>query len=71
MSKQCEWILKFLRGRDWTSPTEIGNEYSYYLGVPGYHSSWASPKCLSLVKEGLLERNKRGWYKLVGNSFLR
>lgn len=55
-----DFIILFLKGRDWTSPTKIGESW----GV-GYHSAWASPKCKKLVKIGLLKRNKKGWYKLT------
>jgi len=53
-------ILYYLKGKDWTSPSKIGTD----LKGAEFHSAWASPKCLSLVKHGLLKRNKKGWYKL-------
>ena len=53
-----DWILEFLKGKDWTSPTEIGDRYG------GKGSMWASPKCKKLVEQGLLERSDRGWYRL-------
>ncbi len=60
----CEkWIVDFLKGKCWTSPTRIGNAY----GGGQCHSSWASPKCLRLVEMGLLERDDRGWYRLKGD----
>lgn len=54
-----DFILKYLRGKEWTSPTEIGKAYR-----KGLHSAWASPRCRKLVEKGLLERNAKGWYKL-------
>ena len=60
ISNQGREILKFLEGKSWTSPTEIGHT----LKGEGYHSQWASPKCLLLVRQGLLKRNKKGWYRL-------
>ena len=59
-TKTENYILEYLKGRDWTSPTQIGQSYAI-----GYHSSWASPKCKSLVKKGYLKRNEKGHYKLV------
>ena len=57
-----ERIMRFLQGKDWTSPTDIGN------GLNRYHSAWASPKCLALVKLGALERNEKGHYRIVPNN---
>lgn len=63
-----EFILGYLEGKDFTSPTEIGKAYgwqTYGDHGRGYHSSWASPHCLALVKQGKLERNPKGWYRLA------
>jgi hypothetical protein len=49
--------LKWLKGKDFTPPTEIGHLF-------GGHSSIGSPICLSLVKLGLLERSPKGYYKI-------
>lgn len=57
MTAEQRWILAFLKGKDWTSPTEIGREYGRLTGSPYMHSAWASPKCLKMVEAGLLERN--------------
>jgi hypothetical protein len=56
-------ILQYVekRGSCYTSPTEIGRE----VGKMGRHSAWASPKCRRLTKYGLLERSKRGWYRIT------
>jgi len=42
------------------SPTELGRT----LKGGNYHSAWASPICLKMVKMGLLGRNKKGWYRI-------
>lgn len=71
VTEQEKWIIEYLTGRDWTSPSDIGWAHGDHLLEQGkcvgtgHHSSWASPKCLKLVKAGLLERNKRGRYRLV------
>lgn len=65
MTKTQQWIINYLQGKDWTSPTEIGAAYGAEHGKSGYHSSWASPKCLVLVQKGLLERSSRGFYRLT------
>lgn len=57
-------ILNFLSGRDWTSPTEIGNR----VWGPGHHSAAASPVCKRLVCYGLLDRNSSGHYRLTPNA---
>ena len=64
-----DFILQFLAGREFTSPSEIGEAYGAYKHGPlhaksGYHSAWASPKCKALVDEGVLERNSAGHYRL-------
>jgi hypothetical protein len=57
-------ILSFLRGREWTGPTDIARA----VGPPGSHSAWASPRCIRLVRKGLLERGgpRAGHYRLRG-----
>lgn len=59
---QQQKILDYLSGREWISPTELGEK----VGLKQYNSSssWASPKCLALVKSGHVTRNRRGQYKL-------
>ena len=54
-------VIGYLQGRDWTSPTELGR----VLWGKGHHSSSASPVCLRLVKEGKLERNTKGHYRIA------
>jgi len=62
-----DFILEYLKGKDyWTSPTLIGNAYGNTHGMSERGSSWASPKCIKLVKKGLLIRNGYGHYKLRG-----
>jgi hypothetical protein len=55
----AEAVLGYLKGRNWTSPTELGR----VIWGKGRHSSSASPTCLKLVKAGKLERNQRGHYR--------
>ena len=59
ITKTEQFVFEYLQKRagKWISPTEIGNAYK-----SGYHSSWASPKCLKLVKIGAIERNEDGHY---------
>lgn len=62
-------VLAFLEEvGDFVSPTKIG------LAVGGKtsgglhrHSAWASPICKRLLKNGLVTRNEKGWYKYVSN----
>ena len=67
--KPDEFILEYLKGKDFTSPTNIGEAYGafkhgYFHDRIGYHSAWASPRCKKLVEKGLLERNEFGHYRL-------
>lgn len=67
--KPDEFILEYLKGMDFTSPTEIGWAYGElkhgrFHDKTGYHSAWASPRCKKLVEKGLLERNEFGHYRL-------
>jgi len=63
-------ILNYLKEKDdWASPTDIA------MAIGGYtasglmrHSSWASPTCLSLVRQGILERNDKGHYRVKKNA---
>lgn len=59
-------VLRYLRGRDWTSPSQIGQDVWGW----GYHSASASPVCRRLVARGLLERNTRGHYRLTPTAEL-
>ncbi len=60
MLKTEQQVMDYLKGKDWTSPTEIGGSAFDSWG----HSAKASPVCLRMVKKGYLERNERGWYKI-------
>ncbi len=65
LTKNEEWIIEYLKGKDYVSPTIIGLEHAKAFGLLGlHHSCWASPICLRMVKEGLLLRNRKGHYKL-------
>ena len=67
-TKSQEFILRYLNGKGWTSPTQIGYAYGDTLhpsGFHNYHSAWASPKCRKLVKMGWLERNENGHYRRI------
>ena len=69
MMKPDEFILEYLEGRDFTSPSDIGEAYGIFKhgmfhNRIGYHSAWASPRCKKLVGKGLLERNELGHYRL-------
>ena len=54
--KVYDYLLRLSPG--YASPTQIARDV--YGGAAT--SSWASPKCLSLLKKGYVKRNKRGWY---------
>jgi len=60
LTERQKQVLGFLKGKDWTSPTEIGRE----VWGQGHHSSSASPVCKRLVKVGALERNDDGHYRI-------
>jgi len=58
--KREEIVYEYLKGRDWTSPTQIGRE------LFNSHSQVGSPICKRLVAKGLVERSKNGWYRIIG-----
>ena len=60
MTQRQQKVIEYLKGKDFTSPTEIGSD------LFGGHSSTASPICLKLVELGVLVRNAKGHYKLKG-----
>lgn len=61
-----QWITEYLKGKDYTSPTEIGRAHAQMFGINSlsHHSAWASPICRRMVEKGLLIRNDKGHYKL-------
>lgn len=64
-TKNEEWIIAYLKDKDYVSPSVIGLEHARTFGYRGvHHSCWASPICLRLVRKGVLIRNDRGHYKL-------
>ncbi len=63
LTESEQWIVDFLKAKDWTSPTEIGNARGK-IDRKDLHSSWASPKCKKLVDKGILERSENGRYRL-------
>lgn len=69
LTKNQEWIIDYLRGKDYVSPSVIGWAHAKAFGYSlSHHSSWASPICLKLVNLGILLRNERGHYKLNNNG---
>ena len=54
-----------MKGREWTSPTEIGMSFGKEYNKA---SGWASPKCLQFVADGIMERNDHGHYRLSESS---
>jgi hypothetical protein len=57
-----ERILEYLLEKgEWVSPTEIGK----MVGGGKWHSAWASPICLRLVRRGLLMLDKKGHCKAL------
>lgn len=66
LTKNEEWIVAYLKGKDYVSPSVIGEDHAKTFGFSFFthHSAWASPICLKLVEKGLLLRNQKGHYKL-------
>lgn len=64
---ECEkWVVDYLKGKDYTSPSRIGIDHARTFGFSDtHHSSWASPVCKRLVEKGVLIRNPKGHYKLT------
>ena len=56
--------LKYLESKcpAFVSPTEVGREVGKQLGKQDRHSSFGSPLCKKLVKEGLAVQNEAGHY---------
>jgi exoribonuclease II len=60
-----QWVLDYLKDKDFTSPSVIGIAHAREFGLGmDHHSAWASPICKRLVERGLLERNNKGHYRL-------
>lgn len=64
--KNEQWIAEYLKGKDYTSPTEIGRAHANAFNIVSltHHSAWASPICKRMVEKGILLRNDKGKYKL-------
>ena len=65
LSVPQQQILKYLHVKwefmpEWISPTQIGKD----VGGSNRHSAWASPKCISLAKKGLIDRSINGTYMI-------
>jgi hypothetical protein len=58
------WVINFLNGKDFVSPTRIGSAYGYFIDKKNIHSSWASPICKKLESMGFLVANAERRYKL-------
>lgn len=67
-----KFIINYLKGRDFTPPSEIARAWALKKDRVDSGSSWSSPKCKYLVFAGYLVRSEKGWYKLanerVGDS---
>lgn len=56
----------YLTENQWVSPTLIGRLYGIrFLNRDDCYSSTGSPILKKLVDLGLVERNKKGWYRLL------
>lgn len=71
LTKKQQWMLEFLQDYEkldherFVSPTEIGHAYGVkVLESQNLHSSTASPTLIKLVEFGLVERNKKGHYRI-------
>ena len=54
LTKNEEWIIAYLKDKDYVSPSVIGLEHARTFGYRGaHHSCWASPICLRLVRKGV------------------
>lgn len=50
-TKNEEWIIAYLKDKDYVSPSVIGLEHARTFGYRGaHHSCWASPICLSYLQ---------------------
>lgn len=45
-----QWILDYLKGKDYVSPTKIGYAHTHASGITGeHHSAWASFTVVSAI----------------------
>lgn len=62
LSIEQKFILNYLKDKEWVGPTQLGLVYGKtYTSA----SAWATPKCKSLVSQGLLEKSLRGLYQIM------
>ena len=62
LTERQKFVLSFLDGKGFVSPSKIGSAYGATIGKPHFHSAFASPICKKLVELGLLERSDNGHY---------
>jgi len=62
IEQKIDIAKKYMIGRGWCSPTQIGAQ------INGGHSSVGTPVCKKMVDLGLAERNNKGHYRLTGDN---
>ena len=72
LSSRQKWVYIYLKNfckkGDWISPTQVGKEYGKaVLGRDDCHSATGSPILKELLLLGLVERHKKGHYRLSLN----
>lgn len=61
LTKRQQQVVDYLAANPgWNSPTNIGKA----VWGPGHHSASASPVCIRLSREGVIERDYSGRYRL-------
>lgn len=76
LTNRQNWVLNYLTEYKrqycdgWVSPSQVGNQYGIaVLDKKGLHSSTGSPILKELVEKGLVERNKKGHYRILETKF--
>ena len=72
LSSRQKWVYNYLKNfcnrEEWITPTRVGYEYGKgVLGRNNCHSATGSPILKKLLSLGLVERNKKGHYRLILN----